>query len=170
MAINFPEGTQNYPTIMGRTYQWTYQSVGDYGYVANHQDMPGNLGNGAANLTPLSTSSKILVEGQVHVGHEQTWRAVNFKMFRSIGGGGWVEIFGFCGGDFNNGSNILGSTYNTAYVDSPGTTSNVRYKMQYRGHSQGGDLHLNQSNFSNSTNNNNEGGCVSYIMLTEITE
>jgi len=167
MAIVFSDGTQSSKSHGGRTLFWEYGTVADYGQVNYHQDMPGVMGNGTPSLTPRSSSSKILVECGVHIGHQTTWREINIKVFRKIGTGSWTEIFGLSGGT-NNGTNVLGSTQARGYLDSPGTTSTVYYKAQWRGHSQGGDFHLNQSNFSNSTNNNNEGGEHSYFRITEI--
>lgn len=169
MAIVFSDGTQSKRSHSGRTVFWEYTSVVDYAQTNNHQDLPGILGNGTPSLTPRSSSSKILVECCVHMGHEQTWRSINIKVFRKIGTGGYVERFGFSGGQYS-GSHILGSTQARCFLDSPGTTSTVYYKAQWRGHSQGGDLHLNQSNFSNTSANNNEGGEHSYFRLTEILD
>ena len=169
MAIVFNDGTQSKRAHAGRTLFWDYSSVADYGQQNFHQDMPGILGNGTPAITPRSTSSKILVECGVHIGHQTTWRSINIKVFRRIGTGGWTERFGFSGGHYNT-TNVLGDSQSRTFLDSPGTTSAVSYKAQWRGHSQGGDLHLNQSNFSNTTNNNREGGETSFFRLTEILD
>lgn len=169
MAIIFSDGTQSKRAHSGRTLYWDYSTVADYNNQNSHVDLPGILGNGTPSITPRSTSSKILVECGVHMGHETTWRSINIKVFRRIGTGSWIERFGFSGGQYFT-NNVLGTSQARTFLDSPGTTSAVSYKGMWRGHSQGGDLHLNQSNFSNSTSNNREGGETSYFRLTEILD
>jgi len=169
MAIIFPDGTQSNRAHAGRTVFWDYSGVADYAQQNFHQDLPSILGNGTPAITPRSTSSKILVECGVHIGHQTTWRSINIKVFRKIGTGSWVERFGFSGGH-SNGTNVLGDSHSRTFLDSPGTTQTVYYKAMWRGHSNGGELHLNQSNFTNTTANNREGGETSFFRLTEILD
>lgn len=170
MAIDFAAGgTQSYPAKTGRSFMWEYSAVFNAAQVNGHQDMPGNLGDGSANITPISTNSKIIVEWSTAVGQIATWRYVHFYLLRSIGGGAWTYLKGFWNGAYIEGTSGLNQQAGRCFIDSPSTTSNVRYKLQFRGNQSGGDLHLNR-NLYISNSDINEGDVGSYIKLTELLE
>ena len=90
---------------------------------------------GSGTITPISTSSKILLLAQMHVyvrGNAGNWRAGLIRFKR-----GSTSIFGDIGGEpYGNGANLNTSSdrymeYSTrVYLDSPSTTSAVTYTVE----------------------------------------
>ena len=97
---------------------------------------------GSASITPVSTSSKILLIAQMHVYvrnlSTDAWRAGLIRFKR-----GSTAIFGDIGADpYGSGAFFVGDSdrymeYSTrVYLDSPSTTSSVTYTIE--GASKGG--------------------------------
>ena len=90
---------------------------------------------GSGTITPISTSSKILLIAQMHVyvrGNAGNWRAGLMRFKR-----GSTVIFGDIGDDpYGNGANLQTSSdrymeYSTrVYLDSPSTTSAITYAIE----------------------------------------
>ena len=93
-------------------------------------------GLGSATITPISTSSKILLIAQIHLYitslASNAWRAGRIRFKRDS-----TAIFGDIGGEpYGNGANLNTSSdrymeYSTrVYLDSPSTTSAVTYTVE----------------------------------------
>ena len=93
-------------------------------------------------LTPRATSSKvlILVHGSGYAdGGTSTYASIQLNR-----GASSVIIFdGIMGYSANSISN--GGSFNTAYLDSPSTTSATIYKVQYKRAAGGGSLRINNN-------------------------
>jgi hypothetical protein len=148
--------------------QWGYNSVYENTSQNVEYDLPSPLGDGTINITPSQTSSRIRVQAQINAGQEDTWRANYFKSYFSIAGGSWNQF---------SGTSSIGYIENTSggmqsvvldYVLSLSTTSNVRIKITQIGHLNGGYLHLNQNNTTNTTAANNTINAYTTVTLTEI--
>ena len=100
---------------------------------------------GSGTLTPVSTSSKILLIAQMHIYVRSMaggWRAGLIRFKR-----GSTVIFGDIGADpYGSGANLQDSSdrymeYSTrVYLDSPSTTSAVTYTIE--GASKGGSVNI----------------------------
>jgi len=108
-----------------KTDTWTYTG-------ANFQDVTGL----AATITPMSTSSKILV--QVHVNFSGTlryWGAILLRGSTQIGGGTAegnrpsVSVSSEANQDETNDEYIMRNS-SFSFLDSPSTTSATTYKVQ----------------------------------------
>jgi hypothetical protein len=125
-----------------------------------------------ANITPLSSSSKILVI--VHVGsfgnNGGSGRTASFRIVRNstVVGAGTPEgaRFGANFRDFIDGDANHARNGSFAHVDSPSTTSSTTYKLQ--ANNQGATLFINRT--GSDDNNGLAWGtrCASSITLMEI--
>jgi len=154
-----------------RSLQWTYSAVFENTAQNTEYDLPGVLGDGSANITLSSPSNNILITPVMHCGHEDTWRVNLFRIYYSIGGGSWILLNGGGFGSmnyiasFNTGCQSVSTTLLTTGWN---TTSNIRFKITQIGHANGGFLHLNQNNTTNTTAANNTVSVASSILLQEI--
>jgi len=113
-------------------------------------------------LTPVATSSKIIVMGTAHI-YNSTGDNVNIMLFRD-NGGGFGALYAL--GDYINLTSTGGSQLlPICFVDSPSVTVEVSYKLQYRsdGGAQG---YLNVNDGGNSSTN--QEGSNSYIYCMEV--
>jgi hypothetical protein len=154
-----------------QTLQWTYGSHYENFAQNSEYDMPGVLGDGTPNITLTSSSNQILIKTVMHCGQEDTWRGNFFRIYYSIAGGSWTLLTGggFSSIVYTGGHNgMMGSVGTTLLTTSWNTASNIRFKVTQIGHANGGYLHLNQNNTTNSQDNNNTISAASSIMLQEI--
>jgi hypothetical protein len=152
--------------------------AGDYSSVFQQQpgaivtyDMPGILGDGSFNITPSSTTSKILFQWTAQIGHEDTWRSNHITTYYKIGAGGsWTQFFGGGGSmTYISGNNTGCRTCGNQFLLSLNTTSTVYFKLQIYGHEgESGYIHLNQNNNTNTTSDSNANGVTSTIMAMEL--
>jgi hypothetical protein len=169
-SSNFLRGDRVWAPVVQRVLNianWGYTPV----YVqtqGSNQDLPSPLGDGTANLTPSSTSSRIYCIAQINCGQIDTWRANYFRVYYSIGGGGWVQFGGFASLTYIAGTSGGMQSVIFSQTLSPSTTSNVRIKIMQEGHPNGGDLFLNQNNITNSAAQNNTVSAASTLTLMEI--
>ena len=133
-------------------------------------DMPGNLGDGTLNITPISTSSRLLFSWTAAIGHEETWRSNFITTFYKIGAGSWTQFFGGGGScnyveSYSTGARTCGNQF----LLSLNTTSNVAFKMQIFGHSgESGYIHLNKNKNIGSTANDNDNSMSTTMMVMEL--
>jgi len=110
------------------------------------------------NITPTSTSSKILVNVNLSVGHNSDGNSIT-RIVRTIGGSSTVLLLssgasilnGTFGGLFDSDGNVL-RTVNFSYLDSPSTTSQCTYTTQIATNSST-TMYVNRS-----VTNTNRGG------------
>ena len=148
----------------------TYSSVFESGTNNSEYDMPGDLGNGNAQITPLFSDSRLLFTAVIHCGQNETWRQNYFKTFYKIGSGSWTQFGGsFASNLYNEGHHGMSQTVTVSFLlSSLSTTSTVSFKITQIGHANGGALHLNKNKFTNSNSADNDTGVGSQIILQEI--
>jgi len=145
MAINFPEGTQNFPARVIRVVSDssdTHQTN-----LASQQWH--TISNLAATLVPLSSNCKVLVLAQISW-HLNSNNEVAFRIQRSTGGvlttigvGSGTNLQGV---SFDHNPGSSGWQVNTTplmFLDSPNTSTSVTYTVQAYG--QTGNLWINRS-------------------------
>lgn len=152
-------------TITEATYSSVYENTSTSEY-----DLPGDLGNGNAQITPIFSDSRLLFTAVIHCGHNETWRQNYFKTFYKIGSGSWTQFNGGFGCNiYNEGTHGLSQTVTVSYLlSSLSTTSTVSFKITQIGHVNGGYLHLNKNKFTDSQSADNDVGVRSQIILQEI--
>jgi len=134
-------------------------------------ELPGVLGNGAASITPLNSSSRILFVLNYGGGQEDTWRHQKIRSYYKIGAGSWTEFTGGSMHWMSWGSSANGAAHTNGIehlLPSLSTTSAVSFKCTWTGNNNGGYIHLNQNNRNNDTSDNNLARIVSAINLYEI--
>ena len=93
------------------------------------------------SITPISSTSKILVTYSISNTHKNGGSPVNmfqyFSLQRQINGGGYSALRngGYQGGMSNGsgGGDVFGGTIALSYLDSPATTSTVNYQLYTSG-------------------------------------
>jgi len=136
----------------------------------NLYDMPGNLGDGTASITPYFSNSRILFTSVLHPGCETTWRANFFRTYYKIGSGSWTQFAGGFGSTLYCNTNGVARTLKSTYMlGTLNTTSAVYFKIQHIGHQSGGYLHLNLNSTSGS-GGGNQGSVASTIFLQEVAQ
>tara|TARA_Y100000114_G_scaffold131489_1_gene129730 strand:- start:1024 stop:1524 length:501 start_codon:yes stop_codon:yes gene_type:complete len=111
---------------------------------------------GSATITPISSSSKILLIAQIHLYitslASDAWRSGKIRFKRDS-----TAIFGDIGGDpFGNGAHFTNDSdrymeYSTrVYLDSPSTTSSITYAVE--GSTRGGiSVEFNSTSYGSSS-------------------
>ena len=101
-------------------------------------------------LTPASTSSKVLVQFDVGTTGNNHNAHSFYTVYRSIGGGSYSAIGQGTGGSSYNyaaGSYAANTMYHTVghcFLDSPNTTSEITYKLYFRGSSGSYTYYINR--------------------------
>ena len=101
-------------------------------------------------LTPSATSSKVLVMFDVGTMGNNYNAHMFFTAYRDIGGGGYNAIgLGTGGGSYNYGAGSYAGNgyYHTVghnFLDSPNTTSEITYKLYFRGSSGSYTYYINR--------------------------
>ena len=133
-------------------------------------DLPGNLGDGTAGITPYFSNSRILFTAVLQIGCETTWRANFFRTYYKIGSGSWTQFNGGFGSTlYCNRQGVARTTKSTFMLGTLNTTSTVYFKISQIGHQSGGNLHLNLNSTSNS-GSGNQGSVLSSIYLQEVSQ
>lgn len=152
--------------------QYEYSSVYEDLNNNNRIDMPGDLGNGNASITPYFGDSKILFTAMIHCGHQTTWRTNFFETFYRVNGGSWTQFYGGFGSNLYSNTNSMSQTVKCSYLLDPSYSAGdlVGFKLQHVGHANGGHLHLNQISLTSTTSNNNVISAHSKIYLQEVAQ
>ena len=101
-------------------------------------------------LTPSATSSKVLVMFDIGTAGNNANAHFFFTPYRDIGGGGYNAIgLGTGGGSYNYGAGSYAGNgyYHTVghnFLDSPNTTSEITYKLYFRGSSGSYTYYINR--------------------------
>jgi hypothetical protein len=163
----------------GTTYNLFMQII-QYQYTSVYEntnqaefDMPGLLGDGSMVIVPFLASSRIMVRYIMHGGQEDTWRSNNYRLYYKIGGSNWIQMVG--GGaaslSYISGNNGGSSPcYCNYLMPSFNTVAPINFRLTHDGHDNGGYLHLNQNNNTNSQAANNTVQVASTFTLIEIAQ
>ena len=158
------------------------------------RDMPGLLGDGSMFIE-CEAGNRILIECNVQVGQESTWRSQFFRIYWNGGMNRAPSGQQVSGGNGANTTSITNSTRpddSLLYAGGSGHvytqnysgmlhTANwtvltppvinkgaVNFRMTQIGHENGHSLHLNQNNTTNSTSNNNTHQVATSLILKEV--
>ena len=151
--------------------QYSYTSVYENTTSNTEQNLPGVLGNGTASITLTNYSSRILFTAVIQNGQEADWRANFYRVYYGFGSGGAGSQFagGFGGHSFISGINGGMTTNITEFLLPPlNILGTVYFKITRHGHNNGGYIHLNQNNTTNTSAANNTISCSSHIILKEM--
>ena len=111
----------------------------------------------SGTITPLRTDSKIYISINVMFGGDidndsQGYVTAGFNVRRAIAGGSPTDIFTMGGSQeiLDLGGQSRFKTTNWNFIDSPNTTSQVTYDMEYKmGNSAGRSLYVGRSSLPN---------------------
>ena len=185
----------NEPGSIVQVKMFEYTAVHEDSSNKNRErDMPGILGNGAMFIE-CEVGNRILLECNMQVGQEATWRSIFFRVYwnggmnRAPGGmrnsaGNGAEVTGinnsarpddnllYAGGSghaYTNGNSGMLHTANWTVLTPPVINNGaVNFRMTQVGHNDGEPLHLNQNNVVNSTSSNNTNQVASTVILKEV--
>ncbi len=126
----------------------------------------------SAAITPISTSSKILVQAVIHIGTSGGNEGVGGKLYRNSS-----EVTGargdaagsrarnwFHGGEYAETTSQSPST--PMYLDSPSSTSQLTYEVYCRAHSSSYPAYINRS--EDDSDDNRKSRTISTLTLMEI--
>lgn len=175
--------------------QFTYSSVFQDNSNDNiERDMPGVLGDGSMFIE-CEAGNRILVECNMQVGQEDTWRSIFFRVYwnggmnrapggvrNSAGNGANTTSItnsarpddnllyaGGSGHNYTQNNNGMLHTANWSVLTPPVINKGaVNFRMTEVGHDNGNTLHLNQNNITNSTSNDNDNQVASTVILKEV--
>jgi hypothetical protein len=152
MAINFPEGTQDFPTKIVQVQQTIYTGVwsasGNWSTVTSLD----------CSITPKSSSNKILV--MLHVGAASySSNTMVFELLRDgtrfYSGNADANRVGVSArirGRGGNGDNNHCEGVNITTVDTPATTASRTYRVRITGEGRNQQMYINREiNSSNSS-------------------
>ena len=173
MGINFPEGTQDYPTKMG--IQWaqatktaTWSTDGD-----SYVDVSGL----SVSLTPKAATSRIMVVARImaapthYVGFIRILRdSTDFYKGTDDGNrsGQSLQCFSVPSVAVHGSLNNVNTQ---VYIDHPNTTSSVTYKVQASGrfdNDQNGATNINYTRGDRNTSSTYDNRGISHIMIMEL--
>ena len=185
----------NEPGSIVQVKMFEYTAVHEDSSNKNRErDMPGILGNGAMFIE-CEVGNRILLECNMQVGQEATWRSIFFRVYwnggmnRAPGGmrnsaGNGAEVTGinnsarpddnllYAGGSghaYTNGNSGMLHTANWTVLTPPVINNGaVNFRMTQVGHNDGEPLHLNQNNVTNSSSANNTNQVASTVILKEV--
>jgi len=165
MAINFPEGTQNFPC---KIIQVVHVAKTDYSTFSASSGTFHDVMS--ASITPKSSSNKVLVQWNSNYSTNNDNQRGGFRILR-----GSTAI----GVGASEGNRIQTATVNMivernseskqvsqVLVDSPSTTSSTTYKLQVIAESGAGIISINRSESSSDSNTHYRGS--SNIVLMEV--
>jgi hypothetical protein len=134
----------------------------------------------SASITPISSSSKIIIIANMYVGTTTTGGAYQtaYRLKRTIGGTTTFPILGDAEGGRPRATGRINAypaagTYwmtmlSGTHQDSPATTSAITYQIQLGGYSAGPVVYLNRSETFQNVTDNYDSVPVSTITLMEI--
>lgn len=131
-----------------------------------------NISGLSASITPVSSSSKILVMCVTMVSTTSNYNGFNFAMARNgtrtpIGNSsGSSKVSAFYGTDDAFGYNANADQAIIMYVDSPGTTSTVSYQLQGQNGRDNETIYINRQALDGDNSQTSRG--VSTLTLLEI--
>ena len=135
MAINFPEGTQNYPTNIVQTRS----SISNSRYSVNSTSW-NDVSGLSVSITPENTGSRILVMVNMGAGGTDQGNYDHGQAHRILRNGNDSNILGASDGSrqriamkgigFAYNHDHMGGGFSIIGVDHPNTTSSVTYKLQ----------------------------------------
>jgi len=158
------------------------------------RDMPGILGNGAMFIE-CEAGNRILVECNMQVGQNDTWRSIFFRIYwnggmnrapsgHQVSGGNGANTTsitnsarpddsllyaGGSGNSYVSGYSGMLHTANWSVLTPPVINKGaVNFRMTHLGHNQGQPLHLNKNSVMNTTANNNDNQVASTVILKEV--
>lgn len=166
MAINFPEGTQNFPC---KIVQVVHAAKTDYStYTASSGTFHDVL---SASITPVSSSNKVLVQWNSNYSVNNDNQRGGFRMLRGSTAIGVGDA---------EGNRIRTATVNMivernseakqasqVFLDSPSTTSSTTYKLQVIAESSAGIISINRSESSGDSNTHYRGSTNLVLMEVE---
>jgi len=168
MAINFPEGTQDFPAKILQVVREFKTNQANFSSGTLH-DVPGLQ----PYITPQSSSNKILIMTDVAIANTSGGVRAAARVIRSVGGSDtnldqgdsagsktrtqWVSHLLNLNGGFLRANILL--------LDSPNTTSEIRYKFQIQ-RIDGGTVSINRG--YNEANNSSHGMPISSVVLMEV--
>lgn len=185
----------NEPGSIVQVKMFEYTSV--YQDTSNQnveRDMPGILGNGAMFIE-CEVGNRILLECNMQVGQEDTWRSIFFRVYWNGGmnrapsgqytsGGNGANTTSitnsarpddsllYAGGSghaYTSGYSGMLHTANWTVLTPPVINKGaVNFRMTHLGHNDGNTLHLNQNNVTNSSSNDNDNQVASTVILKEV--
>ena len=127
----------------------------------------------SANITPSSTSSKVLV--LVNIGYlswnsQTTWgiQLVRGSTLIGIGDESSTRIRVHAGGGSTDLNTWQGHSLSGMWLDSPSTTSQTNYKVQYGGNG-GATIYINRSERDHTNSGDEDLRTVSTITLMEVS-
>ncbi len=173
MGINYPEGTQDYPTKMG--IQWAQATK--TATWSTDSDSFVDVSGLSVSLTPKATSSRILVVARImaapsmYVGFLRILRgSTDFYTGTASGNRSGQSLQCFMNpGDCQHGPMNLVNTQ--VYIDHPNTTSSVTYKLQASGrhdNQDNGNIRINYTMLDRNTNSTYDNRGISHIMIMEL--
>ena len=143
------------------------------------QNIPGTDQNGSGTvfcvkITPSSTSSKVLFKANIHAATGESSGASPYSAFRLVRNSTPIGISTAVSGSavnatfksFNDDGVYEGQNGQFDFLDSPGLTSEITYKVQV-GSYQSRVVNINAGN-SVDTNDHYSHGCVSNLIVMEI--
>ena len=131
-ATTFLRGDGSYATPSGgkvlQVVSPAYPNLGQQTVTATSYTL---IGNYVATITPVATSSKILVVGSAHFDSGANAHTIGLAVYRYIGSGGYANPISYAT-DYVQAS-ASSRTNNTvqawSYLDSPNTTSEIGYAL-----------------------------------------
>ena len=172
-------------------YTAVYQDTNNQ---SKERDMPGLLGDGSMFIE-CEAGNRILIECNVQVGQESTWRSQFFRIYwnggmnrapsgQQVSGGNGANTTSitnsarpddsllYAGGSGHaytqNHSGMLHTANWTVLTPPVINKGAVNFRMTQVGHNNGQTLHLNQNNTTNSGNNNNTHQVATSLILKEV--
>jgi len=158
------------------------------------RDMPGLLGDGSMFIE-CEAGNRILIECNVQVGQEATWRSQFFRIYwnggmnrapsgQQVSGGNGANTTSitnsarpddsllYAGGSghaFTSSHSGMLHTANWTVLTPPVINKGaVNFRMTQVGHNDGNTMHLNQNNTTNSSSNNNTHQVATSLILKEV--
>ena len=169
MAIYYGDGSNSNSGRLIETKEVGYESRWHLNNPSGSwHSGPGDLGNGNCNLSPKDSNNRILVRAHVHMGQERTWTMSAVKVYRKIGSGSWSNQYGAGANVYNESRDGMFISACLEYWDSPGTTSQVNYRLMFSSQDSGNYVRLNDGNLSSGGNGNSDHTPRSTLTIQEI--
>jgi hypothetical protein len=122
----------------------------------------------SASITPKSSSSRILILGQIHAGNGSASNSIGLRIYRdsTVIGSGTGTVDAHSGENLQVGNPWMTATMVAHFIDSPATTSSISYSL--RAASWENNLIINSSNSDSSAFSSGNVYGTSQIILMEI--
>ena len=122
----------------------------------------------SASITPTSSSSRILILGQIHAGNGTASNSIGLRIYRdsTVIGSGTGTVNAHSGENLQGASSWMTATMVAHFIDSPATTSSISYSLRAASWEQ--NLIINSSNQDDDTFSSGNVYGTSQIILMEI--